>query len=173
MLYLTNERDLWDTALLAKPECVLSLLNPGSGKKTLPWQTCRNHTTIEFYDLCLPIKGMPRFNPPSEKDVKLILRFGQQWGGRGSCVVHCARGVSRSAAAILILLLQLNSGHETELCELLAHKAPHAAPNRLMIEIGDRLLGCGGKLVDAAAKIPEPWDKPFVGSVAFPVLLKG
>ena len=65
-------------------------------------------------------------------------------------------GRSRSASGALIFLAQSNPGHEVEVARTLRDAAPHCAPNRLMIEIADRLLGCDGRLVEGLKAMGEP-----------------
>lgn len=53
-------------------------------------------------------------------------------------------------AAALITAASRAPERELELALRLRQAAPHAQPNRLMIEFGDALLGCNGRLVAAA-----------------------
>ncbi|MBL8660107.1 MAG: hypothetical protein JNM75_10175 [Rhodospirillales bacterium] len=52
-------------------------------------------------------------------------------------------------AMALITAASREPGREAELAQSLRRTAPHAQPNRLMIQLGDALLGCEGRLVDA------------------------
>jgi predicted protein tyrosine phosphatase len=168
LIYLTNILDIWDAALEIEPEYVLSLVDPGTKKISLPWNVCKEHLILEFSDISLRGKSTPVFRSPSEEHIRQILEFGMRWHGQGDCIVHCHKGAHRSSAAIVLLLAQMNPGREESICNFLAEKAPHAAPNNLMIEYGDTALELNGRLEHAVAQIPEPWDKPFRGYIEFP-----
>jgi predicted protein tyrosine phosphatase len=164
LLYLTTANDVWDVALQVEPDYVLSLVDPGSRNVELPRDNYQEHMRIEFHDIR---RDVSQFIAPSENDVRDIINFGRRWAGKGDCIVHCMAGRSRSTAAILILLAQINAGGEQAITEILASKAPHATPNTLIIKIGDHLLGCNGRLINAVAKMPKPSDEPFMGYIHF------
>jgi predicted protein tyrosine phosphatase len=68
----------------------------------------------------------------------------------GTVLVHCEAGVSRSSATALIMYAcWLGPGREGEAMARVLAQRPIAAPNRRMVEIGDRLLGREGRLVEA------------------------
>jgi predicted protein tyrosine phosphatase len=68
-------------------------------------------------------------------------------------LIHCYAGISRSTAAALTLCVQHNLGRERDAARLLRRRAPHAQPNRLMIGLADRMLGCQGRLTSAVQEI--------------------
>jgi predicted protein tyrosine phosphatase len=82
---------------------------------------------------------------------------------RGKILVHCGAGIRRSAAAALVFIAQ-RLGHRREheavdvLLEALQRtekrgwRTGSVSPNRTFLEIGDRLLGRDGALVEA-------WDR--------------
>ena len=47
-------------------------------------------------------------------------------------------------------------GREAELTRHLRERAPHAQPNRRMIEVADRLLGADGRLIAAHRDMAPP-----------------
>ncbi|MDX1425673.1 MAG: hypothetical protein R3322_21190, partial [Kiloniellales bacterium] len=79
-----------------------------------------------------------------------------RWQQSGPLVIHCYAGVSRSTAAALAVLCSYNEGREQDAAHLLRARAPHAFPNRRMIDLADDLLACGGRLRDAVAAMPQP-----------------
>ena len=64
-------------------------------------------------------------------------------------LIHCYAGISRSPAAALIAMVLDAPGREQAAALTLREAAPHAQPNRLLIELSDDLLGRGGRLVAA------------------------
>ena len=96
---------------------------------------------------------------PDPRHIRALVRFLRETDGR-SVMMHCMAGVSRSTAAALIALALEAPGREHEAATLLRNAAPHARPNRLMIELADRALRRKGRLVAALdamgeASLPE------------------
>jgi predicted protein tyrosine phosphatase len=69
-------------------------------------------------------------------------------------LIHCGAGFSRSPAAVTVLLAQamptLPAG---DIAAEVLRLRPTAWPNLRVIELGDRLLGRRGELVEAASRI--------------------
>jgi predicted protein tyrosine phosphatase len=87
---------------------------------------------------------------PSEQHVEQLIGFVREWDQSAPIIVHCWMGVSRSPAAAVITALSLHPEEDDfELAARLRKVAPHATPNTRLIEIGDRVLGRGGRLVAA------------------------
>jgi predicted protein tyrosine phosphatase len=89
--------------------------------------------------------------PPAAHHILQLLKFGRAWNaGPAPMLVHCWAGISRSTAAAYILACDKSGpGTEAALAKILRERAAHAAPNRLMVQIGDDLLGRSGRMVDA------------------------
>jgi predicted protein tyrosine phosphatase len=69
-------------------------------------------------------------------------------------LVHCWAGISRSTAAAYILLCEkLGPGSEFEVARALRERAPHASPNRLIVQLGDEVMGRNGRMVSAIESI--------------------
>ncbi|WP_117194227.1 tyrosine phosphatase family protein [Rhizobium terrae] len=87
---------------------------------------------------------------PNEAHVESLIAFVRDWDQTAPIVIHCWMGVSRSPAAAVIAALSLNPEEDDDaLAARLRQVAPHATPNTRLIEIGDRLLGRGGRLTAA------------------------
>jgi len=132
---------------------VLSLLDP-----TLPELTsfgaygAHHRTVLRFHDIIDPDPGMIM---PAPDHVSQILAFGSGLAAEAEqhdrhLLVHCHMGVSRSTAAMLTLMAQVNPGEsEDQLFERLRSIRPQAWPNSLMIGFADDQLGREGRLVAA------------------------
>lgn len=133
---------------------VLSLLDPGL-PETDTFGTYGEHhrVTLRFHDILGPSQGMI---PPQPGHVEQILQFGE--GLRegvserveGHLLVHCHMGISRSTAAMLMLMEQNDAeADEDALFERLRGVRPQAWPNSVMIAFADEQLGRGGRLTEA------------------------
>lgn len=133
---------------------VLSLLDPNWPEITsfLGYGTHRR-TTLRFHDVIDPGPGLTL---PTKDHVGEILAFGGELATEADAaaarhlLVHCHMGVSRSTAAMVSLLAQVDP-HETEdrLFERVREIRPQAWPNSLMIGYADDILGRQGRLVAA------------------------
>ena len=85
--------------------------------------------------------------------MRRIVDFAAAWDRNAPMLVHCFAGVSRSTAAALIVACVHERGREHELARRLRAAAPHAQPNRRIIALGDRVLGCGGALISAVESL--------------------
>lgn len=109
-----------------------------------------NHLKVACHDIVEPF---PDAILPGESHVERIVEFAGTWDRRAPMVVHCFAGISRSTATALIVGTAVQPGQELELAQRLRAAAPHAHPNRLLVSLGDRHLGCNGALIDAVESI--------------------
>jgi predicted protein tyrosine phosphatase len=86
----------------------------------------------------------------TEEDVRKIIQLAESLrSGTGRVLIHCEAGVSRSSAAALIMYAcWLGPGREREAMDRVLAQRPVAVPNRRMVELADRLLDRGGRLLD-------------------------
>lgn len=97
-----------------------------------------------------------------------IIDFARSWDTSLPLLIHCWMGVSRSPAAALVTALATSPGlDEMWLVRRLREASPQASPNALIVEIGDRLLGRGGRLVEAVRAIGRGAD--YTGDAPFPL----
>jgi predicted protein tyrosine phosphatase len=110
---------------------------------------CR--TTLYFHDAIEPGPGIIL---PRVADVETILAFGRDLDDLGHLLIHCHAGISRSTAAMMMILAQAFP-HETEdsVIDRLADIRPQAWPNSLMIGFADELLERDGRMTAALDKI--------------------
>jgi len=134
-----------------QPTHMVSLLGddpfPGTPGSIVP----DGHLKLHMHDISEPMAG---FIAPERDHLESLLDFARRWQRAGPLVIHCYAGVSRSTAAALVVLCSYNQGREDEAARLLRERAPHAYPNRRMIELADDLLACGGRLREAVDNMP-------------------
>lgn len=86
----------------------------------------------------------------SEAHVRAALSFARKCG-ETSLLIHCHAGMSRSPAIGLAILADwLGEGYEAEAVKALLRIARLCTPNKLVIEIADRVLRRQGKLISVA-----------------------
>ena len=112
-----------------------------------------HRTTLQFHDVIEPAPGLIL---PDLSHVEAILDFGRSLtrevaaGDDRHLLVHCHMGISRSTAAMLMLLAQARPQEDADaLLERLRAIRPQAWPNLRMVEFGDSLLDRGGRLTAA------------------------
>ena len=132
---------------------MVSILGPND---SLPWPEFDNSEKwlrIECDDIQYPCSG---FVVPTIEHVDSLIAFLKRWNGRGSMMIHCKAGTSRSPAAALIALSILNPGKEKEAALLLRREAPQAKPSEVFLRHADTLLGGDGNFVSVARMMPAP-----------------
>lgn len=133
---------------------VLSVLDPDHPEIDAFGAYGEHHrVTLRFHDIIDPAPGQIH---PEPEHVAQILRFGE--GLRegvserveGHLLVHCHMGISRSTAAMLMLMAQNDpDASADDLFERLRTVRPQAWPNSVMIGFADAQLGRGGRLTEA------------------------
>lgn len=131
------------------PAHLISILDPGTERSPHldDFGSCRIHR-FDFHDVIDPDRAE---RPPTAADVEAILELGEavpdpEAAVTGALLVHCYMGISRSTAALSILLAARHRGPEEEIFALVRRIRAQAWPNLLMIRHADRLLGRGGRL---------------------------
>ena len=105
---------------------------------------------LRFHDI---VDETPGMRLAQREDVAALLRFGRDLmrEPNANLLVHCHMGVSRSTAAMTLILAQARPDRPA--AEALAEVRRIRSqlwPNLRLIELGDQLLGRGGELVAAA-----------------------
>ncbi|KQQ18021.1 protein tyrosine phosphatase [Methylobacterium sp. Leaf123] len=127
-----------------------------------------HHLRVGFSDIVAPMEG---HLPPGEAHVRSVLDFVAAWPREQPMVIHCYAGISRStAAAYAAICALLPDRDEAALARELRRLAPSATPNRLFVEIADRLLGREGRMSAAISEIGRGAEAfegtPFLLTVA-------
>ena len=132
---------------------VLSILDP-DWLEPSAFQAFAPHArvTLYFHDA---IEPAPAIILPEVADVEAILGFGRDLGGDlGHLLIHCHAGISRSTAAMAMILAQaFPRESEDAIIERLEAIRPQAWPNSRMIGFADTLLGRNGRLTAAVVKL--------------------
>lgn len=136
---------------------VLSILDP---EWPLPPSLTRSShhafLSLRFHDLIDEIAGRTMGHvPPRQSHIEHLLAFGETLHRApppdAHLLIHCHMGVSRSTAAMTLILAQARPDRPpAEALAEVRRIRPRAWPNLRMIEMGDALLGLRGSLVLAA-----------------------
>jgi predicted protein tyrosine phosphatase len=109
------------------------------------------HLFLAMHDIVEAMDGMVL---PSERHVRDYLDFVETWERDQPMVVHCFAGISRSTAAAFIGACALNpKADEEELALEIRAASPTATPNARLVQIGDDILGRGGRMSRAIKRI--------------------
>lgn len=100
---------------------------------------------------CEDIMDKTGWGAPTREQVKAALAFTEGLTD-ARVMVNCFAGVSRSTAIALAILFQHHRCIETAV-ELLVTDRVQAAPNPVITEHADQLLGCNGRLFQAGEDI--------------------
>ena len=83
------------------------------------------------------------------RDIRALLAFDAEAAASEALIVHCHGGISRSTAALALLLAKRDPSATDAIFETIRAIRPESWPNSHMIRLGDELLGRGGALVEA------------------------
>ena len=135
---------------------VLTLINVGTPLERPALIAADNHSIIGVSDIAEPRDGHVL---PAEEHVAGILAFARAWPREKPLVIHCYAGISRSTAAAYIATCALAPERdEGAIADALRAASPSATPNPLFVAIADRMLGRGGRMVAAVARIGRGAD---------------
>lgn len=148
MIYVCSLREMPAHAHALRPHGLVSLVTPPEQPPTPAGLPADRHLRVDIDDICAPCAGAIL---PCAAHIRTVLDGVAAWPEDSPILIHCVAGVSRSMATALITAVARAPGQEAELAQSLRAIAPHAQPNRLMIELGDESLGCQGRLVRAVA----------------------
>ena len=137
---------------------VLSILDPGTPEPA-EFGAYGEHrrTTLRFHDAIEPAEGVVL---PEPADVDAVLGFGRDvlaeraGGSDARVLIHCHAGISRSTAAMLMLLVEAYPDEdEARVVARLHDLREKAWPNSRMVGFADARLGRGGRLSAAVRRL--------------------
>ncbi|HEX7969616.1 MAG TPA: protein-tyrosine-phosphatase, partial [Stellaceae bacterium] len=105
---------------------------------------------LRFHDI---VDETPGMRLPQHQDVEALLRFGRDLvrEPRAHLLVHCHMGISRSTAAMALILAQARPDRPAvEAFAEVRRIRSQLWPNLRIVELGDQVLGRSGELVAAA-----------------------
>lgn len=136
------------------PSHLVSLLSPEHMIATPMGYAIEAHLKLGMNDVADAAAGTA---PPGPQHVEQLLAFARAWDARAPLVIHCWAGISRSmACAFIILCDRLGPDREIEIARAMRQRAPHAAPNRLLVSHADAALGRGGRMSAALNAMGPP-----------------
>ena len=101
--------------------------------------------TLRFDDVIDPADGVA----PTMAQIKALLEFDADACRDDRLIVHCTAGISRSTAALAVLLAARHRDLNDEIFTAIRQIRPRAWPNSLIISLGDDALGRRGALFAA------------------------
>jgi predicted protein tyrosine phosphatase len=130
-----------------RPSHLISLLSPEHMIETPPGFPAGRHLKLGVNDIVDPAAGTA---PPAREHIDALLKFSRSWDAGQPLLIHCWAGISRSmASAFAILCDRLGPGREWEIAQAMRRRAPHAYPNRLLVQHADEALRRDGQMIAA------------------------
>ena len=146
MIYVCAVAELNAHAAAVRPSHVISLLPSNQQPPTPAGIAATNHLRLAIDDISESLEGHIL---PEVEHVEALVAFVRGWRRQAPLMVHCFAGVSRSMAAALVAGTVQHDGREHDLALELRRRAPHAQPNRRIIELADDVLVRAGRLIAA------------------------
>ena len=153
MIYICSLAELPRFAEAVRPSHLISLLGDDPFPPTPDSVVEDGHLKVHMHDIVAPAPGCIT---PEAAHLEELIDFADRWRRAGPMIIHCYAGISRSTAAALVVLCRYNRGREAEAARLLREQAPHAYPNRRMVDLADALMGCEGRLIAAVDDMSLP-----------------
>lgn len=151
LILVTPLSALPQTLRAYQPSHLITLLSPEFMIETPGGFPAERHLRIGVNDICDPALGG---NPPCEDHISSIIEFARSWDAKRPMLVHCWAGVSRSmATAFSILCDRAWTGAEFRIAREMRARAPHASPNRLLVQLADDFLERQGNMVQAVEEM--------------------
>jgi len=130
-----------------RPSHMVTLLSPERMIETPDGFPATRHLRLGVNDIADATAGT---HPPGREHIDALLAFSRDWDGNSPILIHCWAGVSRSmASAYTVLCDRLGPGREIEIARAIRRRAPHAAPNTLLVSYADAALGRNGHMIAA------------------------
>ena len=149
-VYICNLAEMPRHAATLAATHLISIITPSEMPDTPAGIHPDNHLQVGCHDIIEPYSDAVH---PEESHVTAVIDFARSWDRKAPLLVHCWAGVSRSTATALTVACIHARASELEIARRLRAASPHAHPNKLIIEIADRLLDRNGALIAAVDAI--------------------
>ncbi len=147
MILVTPLSAVLDTIRTYRPSHLVTLLSPEFMIETPEGIAAERHLRLSLNDVADPSMGAA---PPAARHVGQLIAFARGWDSAHPILMHCWAGVSRSmAAAFTVLCDRYGPGSENDIAQEMRSRAPHAAPNRLLVRLADNALNREGRMIRA------------------------
>jgi len=161
-LYVCPLSRLTETVAQSGARHIVTLINNETLVARPPSVEAGDHLFLGIHDICQPMEGMIC---PDAEHVEAFLDFIHRWDRQAPVVIHCYAGISRSTAAAYSAYCAIRPDlDEEEVAFRLRRRSPEATPNARIVACADAILGRGGRMARAVARIGRGADA-FEGSV--------
>jgi predicted protein tyrosine phosphatase len=93
------------------------------------------------------------YKAPTHEDIEAILELGKKLNADSKLLVHCHAGISRSPAVATLILLQMYPDQTADqIFDRVREIRPIIYPNRLILELGGRILNREEEILSAFRK---------------------
>jgi len=141
---------------------VLSIVDPEDTAPPMPADV--GHLVLRLHDVEDLVGG--RCYAPSVEHIAQIIAFADTLTPEDRCLVHCHAGISRSPAAVLILVAALaRSAAEAVVALCALEPGVVYDPNSLMLDLADRQLRLNPSLADAIAPLRAAIQVPAADQI--------
>lgn len=134
---------------------LISIMNPSPIEEQNSPKV-QNDLSLRFDDIDGELEG---YSSPRPEHIQQVIDFFDEWDCQSQMLIHCYAGQCRSPAAAIIGLLRKFPNQETAVVSAVREAGSCFFPNPLMIQLGDHLLGCQGRLFKAVQHMRAPTRK--------------
>jgi len=153
-LLVTPLSSLADALDAHAPSHLITLLSPQNMIETPEGFAPAMHLKLALNDI---VDSQDGTAPPARQHIDSLLSFSRGWDAERPLLIHCWAGISRSmASAYAILCDRMGPGYEIHIARAMRKRAPHAQPNRLLVQHADDALGRGGRMLGALDHMGPP-----------------
>ncbi len=151
MIHVCSLARLHDTVEETEARHLVTLLKDTDRVERPRSIAAANHLILGMDDISVPMDG---YVMPCDEHVTRLIAFVRGWDRAKPMVVHCYAGISRSTAGAYVAACALNPRRdELALARELRRLSATATPNIRIVSLADRVLGRGGRMVEAIDSI--------------------
>ena len=162
MIIVCSLKDLATVCETVSPSHVISVIDPGYAPETP--KGVHNHLKLGFDDIIevssnnhifrLNTDDIPQI-PPNQKHTESIINFVNHWDKKKPIVIHCWCGISRSMATATYLMCKEDTLNIDRNIRYIRFVAPHANPNKVLINLFEESLNLNNQISSAYKKYPH------------------